>query len=143
MDGNLYLGEEQVTTKKEKSVTQELEEGTARLNNFIPNLRDDSESNNSNIGTGGGARTGWGTGVKSGNSVSGIKISKEGGVGSAIDENASVSKQTIQALRYLFKAGRYIIIFADQLFLSYFILSYFILSYLILIISLFSHVNFM
>ena len=138
MDGNLYLGEEQVTTKKEKSVTQELEEGTARLNNFIPNLRDDSESNNSNIGTGGGARTGWGTGVKSGNSVSGIKISKEGGVGSAIDENASVSKQTIQALRYLFKAGRYIIIFADQFFLSYPIS-----SHLILIISLFSHVNFM
>ena len=46
-------------------------------------------------------------GVKSGNSVSGIKVSTEGGVGAAIDENASVSKQTIQALRYLFRAGRY------------------------------------
>lgn len=86
------------TTEKERAVIQELEEGTAKLNNFISNNRD------GNGGTGTGTVTG--TGVKSGNSVSGIRISKEGGVGTAIDENASVSKQTIQALRYLFKAGR-------------------------------------
>ena len=116
MDGNLYLDEEQVATTKEKTVLQELEEGTTKLNNFKSNLRDDSDSNNINInsgGGGGGIRTGSGTGVKSGNSVIGIKVSTEGGVGSAIDENASVSKQTIQALRYLFKAGRYIIISAE------------------------------
>ena len=38
--------------------------------------------------------------------MSSIKVTKEGGVGSVIDENASVNKQTIQALRFLFKAGR-------------------------------------
>jgi hypothetical protein len=73
-------------------VIQELEEGTTKLNSFI------SPSTSSRGGS---------VGVKSGNSVSGIKVSTEGGVGAAIDENASVSKQTIQALRYLFRAGRY------------------------------------
>ena len=116
MDGNLYLDEEQVATTKEKTVLQELEEGTTKLNNFKSNLRDDSDSNNIG-GGGGGIRTGSGTGVKSGNSVIGIKVSTEGGVGSAIDENASVSKQTIQALRYLFKAGRYIIISAELFYI--------------------------
>ena len=123
MDGNLDLDEEQVATTKEKTVLQELEEGTTKLNNFKSNLRDDSDSNNINInsGGGGGIRTGSGTGVKSGNSVIGIKVSTEGGVGSAIDENASVSKQTIQALRYLFKAGRYITISAELFYISFLI----------------------
>jgi hypothetical protein len=95
-DGNLYLGDELVstTTEKERAVIQELEEGTTKLNSFI------SPSTSSRGGSGA-------VGVKSGNSVSGIKVSTEGGVGAAIDENASVSKQTIQALRYLFRAGRY------------------------------------
>ena len=66
MDGNLYLDEEQVATTKEKTVLQELEEGTTKLNNFKSNLRDDSDGNNINInsGGGGGIRTGSGTGVK-------------------------------------------------------------------------------
>ena len=59
-DGNLYLGDELVstTTEKERAVIQELEEGTAKLNNFISNNRD------GNGGTGTGTVTG--TGVKSG-----------------------------------------------------------------------------
>jgi hypothetical protein len=97
-DGNLYLGDELVstTTEKERAVIQELEEGTTKLNSFI--------STNPSTSSRGGSGA---VGVKSGNSVSGIKVSTEGGVGAAIDENASVSKQTIQALRYLFRAGRY------------------------------------
>ena len=97
-DGNLYLGDELVstTTEKERSVLQELEESTTKLNSFI--------STNPSTSSRGGVGS---VGVKSGNPVSGIRVSTEGGVGAAIDENASVSKQTIQALRYLFRAGRY------------------------------------
>lgn len=84
------------TTEKERAVLQELEEGSTKLNSFIS--ANPSTSSRGGIGA---------VGVKSGNSVSGIKVSTEGGVGAAIDENASVSKQTIQALRYLFRAGRY------------------------------------
>ena len=139
MDGNLYLDEEQVATTKEKTVLQELEEGTTKLNNFKSNLRDDSDSNNINInsGGGGGIRTGSGTGVKSGNSVIGIKVSTEGGVGSAIDENASVSKQTIQALRYLFKAGRYVIISAELFYILSLIPSSSLLFKFTLLLSIF------
>ena len=136
MDGNLYLDEEQVATTKEKTVLQELEEGTTKLNNFKSNLRDDSDSNNIG-GGGGGIRTGSGTGVKSGNSVIGIKVSTEGGVGSAIDENASVSKQTIQALRYLFKAGRYVIISAELFYILSLIPSSSLLFKFTLLLSIF------
>jgi hypothetical protein len=89
-DGNLYMGNEFVsaTTEKERAVIRELEGST-------------STSPSPQRGTGNGDK-----GVKSNNPVSGIKVTKEGGVGVAIDEHASVSKQTIQALRYLFKAGR-------------------------------------
>ena len=102
-DGNLYHGDELIstTTEKEKAVLQELEGGTAKVNNIISTTRETGSGSNSgsNSGSGGG-------GVRSGNSLSGIRVTTEGGVGTAIDENASVSKQTIQALRYLFKAGR-------------------------------------
>ena len=81
------------TTEKERSVIQELEEGTAKMNSFI-----------SREGVREGVREG-GVGVR-GNSVSPVRVTREGGVGTAIDENASITKQTIQALRYLFKAGR-------------------------------------
>ena len=104
-DGNLYHGDELIstTTEKEKAVLQELEGGTAKVNNIISTTRETGSGSNSgsNSGSGGG-----GVGVRSGNSLSGIRVTTEGGVGTAIDENASVSKQTIQALRYLFKAGR-------------------------------------
>ena len=65
---------------------QEQEESGTKLNSF---------SSSGSLGSGGRA-----------NSVSGIKVTKEGGVAAYIDKYASVSKQTIQALRYLFKAGR-------------------------------------
>ena len=102
-DGNLYHGDELIstTTEKEKAVLQELEGGTAKVNNIISTTRETGSGSNSGSNSGSG-----GVGVRSGNSLSGIRVTTEGGVGTAIDENASVSKQTIQALRYLFKAGR-------------------------------------
>ena len=89
------------TTEKEKAVLQELEGGTAKVNNIISTTRETGSGSGSGSNSGSG-----GVGVRSGNSLSGIRVTTEGGVGTAIDENASVSKQTIQALRYLFKAGR-------------------------------------
>lgn len=82
---------------------QELEDSTAKLNSFMStstSISSSSSSGSSSSSSKGAA------GVKSRNSVSSIKVTKEGGVGSVIDENASVNKQAIQALRFLFKAGR-------------------------------------
>jgi hypothetical protein len=85
-DGNLYLGDNLVsTTEKERAVIRELEESTMKMNR------------RGNDG---------GTQVRSANPTSGIRISKETAIPSAIDEHASVSKQTIQAVRYLFKVGK-------------------------------------
>jgi hypothetical protein len=85
-DGNLYLGDNLVsTTEKERAVIRELEESTAKMNR------------RGNDG---------GTAVRSANPTSGIRVSKETVIPSAIDEHASVSKQTIQAVRYLFKVGK-------------------------------------
>lgn len=85
-DGNLYLGDNLVsTTEKERAVIRELEESTMKMNR------------RGNDG---------GTQVRSANPTSGIRISKETVIPSAIDEHASVSKQTIQAVRYLFKVGK-------------------------------------
>lgn len=66
---------------------QEQEESGMKLNSF---------ASSGSLGSGG----------RGANSASGIKVTKEGGVAGYIDKYASVSKQTIQALRYLFKAGR-------------------------------------
>jgi ribosomal protein L15 len=85
-------------------VLQELEDSTAKLNSFISTSTSISSSGSSSSSSSSSSK---GTaGVKSRNSVSSIKVTKEGGVGSVVDENASVNKQAIQALRFLFKAGR-------------------------------------
>jgi ribosomal protein L15 len=84
-------------------VLQELEDSTAKLNSFISTSTSISSSGSSSSSSSSSKGT---AGVKSRNSVSSIKVTKEGGVGSVVDENASVNKQAIQALRFLFKAGR-------------------------------------
>jgi ribosomal protein L15 len=95
------------TTEKERAVLQELEDSTAKLNSFISTSTSTSISSSSGSSSSSSSSSSKGTaGVKSRNSVSSIKVTKEGGVGSVIDENASVNKQAIQALRFLFKAGR-------------------------------------
>ena len=106
-DGNLYLGDDllSTTTEKERAVLQELEDSTAKMNSFISTSTSISSSSSGSSSSSSSSSKGT-AGVKSRNSVSSIKVTKEGGVGSVIDENASVNKQAIQALRFLFKAGR-------------------------------------
>ena len=92
------------TTEKERAVLQELEDSTAKMNSFISTSTSISSSSSGSSSSSSSSK--GAAGVKSRNSVSSIKVTKEGGVGSVIDENASVNKQAIQALRFLFKAGR-------------------------------------